>query len=198
MSFFHGASPYIEGHRGRTFVIVIPGEVVGNKPLLYPLIEDVALLHGASLAVSVLVLPSPCPTRKQAWMCTTNLTKPARLQLARVPGLGVRLVLVLGVRPGIDGMVRDGGHEPAYSHGQRVTDGVAMEAAMQAAGAVRMEVEARLSKGATPWRPAVSVTYFSYHVLLLYVLLQRTDALSKASQIATRRNACLDGCHCII
>lgn len=63
-----------------------------------------------------------------------------------IPGLGVRLVLVLGARPGIDAMVRDSGHEPRYSHGQRVTDGVAMEAAMQAAGAARMEVEARLSK----------------------------------------------------
>ena len=61
-------------------------------------------------------------------------------------GLGVRLVLVLGARPGIDAMVRDSGYEPQYSHGQRVTDGVAMEAAMQAAGAARMEVEARLSQ----------------------------------------------------
>ncbi len=53
---------------------------------------------------------------------------------------------MLGVRPGIDDMVRDSGHELTYSRGQRVTDGVAMEAAMQAAGAARMEVEARLSK----------------------------------------------------
>ena len=51
VSFFRGASPYIEGHRGRTFVIVIPGEVVCDKPLLYPLLEDVALLHGAALVL---------------------------------------------------------------------------------------------------------------------------------------------------
>ena len=49
MAFFRGASPYIEGHRGRTFVVVIPGEVVSDKPLLYPLLEDVALLHGNRL-----------------------------------------------------------------------------------------------------------------------------------------------------
>lgn len=29
--FFRQASPYIEGHRGRTFVIVVPGEV-GRRP----------------------------------------------------------------------------------------------------------------------------------------------------------------------
>ena len=74
----------------------------------------------------------------------------AELLAVTVPGLGVRLVLVLGARPGIDAMVRDSGHEPMYSHGQRVTDGVAMEAAMQAAGAARMEVEARLSKVRRP------------------------------------------------
>lgn len=47
VSFFRGASPYIEGHRGRTFVIVIPGEVVCREELLYPVLEDVALLSGA-------------------------------------------------------------------------------------------------------------------------------------------------------
>jgi hypothetical protein len=31
---------------------VIPGEVVGNKTLLYPLLEDIALLHGAALTQS--------------------------------------------------------------------------------------------------------------------------------------------------
>lgn len=49
VSFFRGASPYIEGHRGRTFVIVIPGEVICREELLYPLLEDVALLSGAWL-----------------------------------------------------------------------------------------------------------------------------------------------------
>ena len=73
-------------------------------------------------------------SRKPSWFHST------------AAGLGVRLVLVLGVRPGIDDMVRESGHEPVFSRGQRVTDGVAMEAAMQAAGAARMEVEARLSK----------------------------------------------------
>lgn len=63
-----------------------------------------------------------------------------------VTGLGVRLVLVLGARPNIDAMVRQSGAEPQYAAGQRVTDARTMQAAMQAAGAARMQVEGRLSK----------------------------------------------------
>ena len=58
----------------------------------------------------------------------------------------MRLVLVLGARPNIDALVRRTGGEPQYAGGQRVTDGVTMAAAMQAAGAARLDVEARLSK----------------------------------------------------
>ena len=32
VQFFRQASPYIEGHRGRTFVVVIPGEVCLQYP----------------------------------------------------------------------------------------------------------------------------------------------------------------------
>ena len=55
-------------------------------------------------------------------------------------------MLVLGARPNIDAMVRQAGAEPQYAAGQRVTDARTMQAAMQAAGAARMLVEARLSK----------------------------------------------------
>lgn len=56
------------------------------------------------------------------------------------------MVLVLGTRPNIDARVRQSGAEPCYAAGQRVTDAATMHAAMQAAGAARMQVEARLSK----------------------------------------------------
>ncbi len=36
-----------QGHRGRTFVILLPGEVTASPELLHPLIEDISLLHGA-------------------------------------------------------------------------------------------------------------------------------------------------------
>lgn len=112
VQFFRQASPYIEGHRGRTFVLAIPGEVVDRKDALHTLLEDVALLHG----------------------------------------LGVRLVLVVGARTQINQAIRDNGKEPQYAGGCRVTDDVAMRAAIAAAGLARMEVESRLSKG-----PAVTM-----------------------------------------
>jgi len=47
----------------------------------------------------------------------------------------------------INKAIRANGSEPQYAGGYRVTDDVAMEAAVAAAGSARMEVEARLSKG---------------------------------------------------
>ncbi|KAL6785069.1 LCI8A [Auxenochlorella protothecoides x Auxenochlorella symbiontica] len=60
VQFFRQASPYIEGHRGRTFVISIPGEVVSNRSQLSALLEDIALLHGLGVRL-VLVLGTPAP-----------------------------------------------------------------------------------------------------------------------------------------
>ncbi|KAL3139784.1 hypothetical protein ABBQ38_004086 [Trebouxia sp. C0009 RCD-2024] len=45
VQFFRQASPYIEGHRGRTFVVVIPGEVILQRPLLQSQLKDIQLLH---------------------------------------------------------------------------------------------------------------------------------------------------------
>jgi amino-acid N-acetyltransferase len=59
----------------------------------------------------------------------------------------VRLVVVVGARSRINEAIRALNIEPEYAGGYRVTDEVAMEAAVAAAGAARMEVEARLSKG---------------------------------------------------
>ena len=74
VQFFRQASPYIEGHRGRTFVVVIPGEVwlqsihlslprltcynatslltlqvILQRPLLQSQLKDIQLLHGKCL-----------------------------------------------------------------------------------------------------------------------------------------------------
>lgn len=61
-------------------------------------------------------------------------------------GLGVKLVIVIGARLQINKAMRESGVEPRYEHGYRVTDAAAMQAAIQAAGHARMEVESRLSK----------------------------------------------------
>lgn len=53
VQFFRSASPYIEGHRGRTFVIVIPGAVTSNPSLLKSVMNDVAVLHGLGVRLVV-------------------------------------------------------------------------------------------------------------------------------------------------
>uniref|UniRef100_A0A7S3RA34 amino-acid N-acetyltransferase n=1 Tax=Dunaliella tertiolecta TaxID=3047 RepID=A0A7S3RA34_DUNTE len=107
VQFFRHASPYIAGHRGRTFVIVIPGNVAAEESLLRSTMSDIAQLHG----------------------------------------LGVRLVLVIGAQPLIDNLLRQRGMQPAWVGGYRVTSQMALKAAVEAAGQVRISCEQFLSKG---------------------------------------------------
>ena len=60
--------------------------------------------------------------------------------------LGTRLVIVLGVQQLVDTELQRQGVEPRYVRGYRITDAAAMQAAKEAAGAARLEVEAYLSK----------------------------------------------------
>lgn len=63
----------------------------------------------------------------------------------------MRLVLVVGARMQINKKLLEHGAVPRYAAGFRVTDAVTMEAAIQAAGTARMEIEARLSKVGAGW-----------------------------------------------
>ena len=67
--------------------------------------------------------------------------------LALLNNLGIRLVLVHGARPQIDKQLKQLGAEIRIVNGQRVTDTAALECVKQAAGAVRVEIEAQLSMG---------------------------------------------------
>lgn len=67
--------------------------------------------------------------------------------LALLNGLGVRLVLVHGIRPQIDRRLREAGLESLYHMGQRITDRVALEMVKEAGGTVRVEIEALMSMG---------------------------------------------------
>ncbi|CAD7699585.1 unnamed protein product [Ostreobium quekettii] len=60
---FRQASPYIIGHHGSTFVVVIPGEVVEESELLERLLEDLALLHALGVRL-VVVVGTQCLTDK--------------------------------------------------------------------------------------------------------------------------------------
>lgn len=67
--------------------------------------------------------------------------------LALLHGLGVRLVLVHGARPQIEARLAESGGKIAYVDGRRVTDDDALDCVKAAVGAVRVEVEGRLSMG---------------------------------------------------
>lgn len=67
--------------------------------------------------------------------------------LGLLNSLGVRLVLVHGARPQIEERLKARGIELHYEGGLRVTDSAALACVKEAAGTVRVEIEALLSMG---------------------------------------------------
>ena len=67
--------------------------------------------------------------------------------LAILQAMGVRLVLVHGFRPQVSEQLAAKGHVSRFSHGLRITDAVALDAAQEAAGQLRFEIEAAFSQG---------------------------------------------------
>ncbi|MEN8169530.1 MAG: amino-acid N-acetyltransferase [Pseudomonadota bacterium] len=67
--------------------------------------------------------------------------------IALLNSLGVRLVLVNGARPQIEQRLEERGAEMHYVNGLRITDEAALACVKEAAGAVRVEIEALLSMG---------------------------------------------------
>ncbi len=61
--------------------------------------------------------------------------------------LGVRVVLVHGVRPQVEARLTENGTAIRYVNGLRVTDDAALACVKEAAGTVRVEIEALLSLG---------------------------------------------------
>lgn len=66
---------------------------------------------------------------------------------ALLKSLGVRLVLVHGIRPQIDERLLQQGGTPKFHHHLRITDATTLQYVKQAAGLVRVEIEALLSMG---------------------------------------------------
>src|SRR5260221_1536198 len=61
--------------------------------------------------------------------------------------LGIRLVLVHGARPQIEAELKARGARSRYAQGLRITDEAALTAVKQAAGGLRIQIEAGLSPG---------------------------------------------------
>ncbi|MGL4613472.1 MAG: amino-acid N-acetyltransferase [Shewanella sp.] len=101
---FRHSAPYVNAHRGKTFVVMLGGEALA-QPQFRAILNDVALLHS----------------------------------------LGIKVVLVYGVRPQIDAALAANGIEPAYHGGVRITDEDSLKVIKQVAGALQFDITARLS-----------------------------------------------------
>lgn len=67
--------------------------------------------------------------------------------IALLHSLGIRLVLVHGARPQIEARLKTRKAGMEYANGLRITDDAALECVKEAAGTVRVEIEALLSMG---------------------------------------------------
>ena len=67
--------------------------------------------------------------------------------LAILHAMGIKLVLVHGFRPQVNEQLAAKGHVSRYSHGRRITDAATLDAAQEAAGQLRFEIEAAFSQG---------------------------------------------------
>jgi len=66
--------------------------------------------------------------------------------LALISNLGIKLVLVHGIRPQVEASLKKNRHASTYHQGLRITDDRAMACVRETAGSVRLELEALLSK----------------------------------------------------
>ena len=67
--------------------------------------------------------------------------------IALLHSLGIRLVLVHGARPQIEARLKSRKAKMEYANGLRITDDAALECVKEAAGTLRVEIEALLSMG---------------------------------------------------
>lgn len=69
--------------------------------------------------------------------------------VALLSSLGIKLVLVHGIRPQIDQRLFELNQTPQFHNNLRITDSTALQCVKEAAGTVRVEIEALLSMGLT-------------------------------------------------
>ncbi|MDQ2779887.1 MAG: amino-acid N-acetyltransferase [Rhodoferax sp.] len=77
--------------------------------------------------------------------------------LSILHAMGIKLVLAYGFRPQVTEQLLAKGQESRFAQGVRITDSVALDAAQEAAGQLRFEIEAAFSQG-LPNTPMANAT----------------------------------------
>ncbi|THB72843.1 MAG: amino-acid N-acetyltransferase [Gammaproteobacteria bacterium] len=106
VKWFRDSSPYINAHRGKTFVMGVAGSAIGSD-------EFISFIHDIALLTSI----------------------------------GIRVVLVYGIRQQIDERMAKHGVQSQYKNGLRITDETAMQYVKDVASHARVDIEALLSMG---------------------------------------------------
>ena len=81
--------------------------------------------------------------------------------LSLLSALGIRLVLIHGSRPQVNEQLRLKGFDQQFGRGIQPTDDAALECAKEAAGEIRLDIEAALAKD-YPIRPCRMRRYASF------------------------------------
>lgn len=76
-----------------------------------------------------------------------NALNPLIQDLSLLSALGIRLVLVHGSRPQVNEQLRLKGYTQQFGRGRQPTDDAALECAKEAAGEIRLDIEAAFSQG---------------------------------------------------
>lgn len=103
---FRQSVPYLNAHRGKTFVVMLGGETIQHSNFS-SILGDLAVLNS----------------------------------------LGIKIVLVYGARLHIDEELNKAGIKSSYYNGIRITDSKTLEIIKSTAGALQLEITARLSMG---------------------------------------------------